>query len=114
MNYRSIVLLSTLVLACASPAIAIASPEDAAPPVAKGSLTVNMSEGSQVQTLNLICSDGTHRSTQALENGAATFSEVPSGPCTLEFKGETPGTYTPVSPGNTYTCSIISKTAVCK
>jgi len=114
MNYRSIALLSTLVLTCASPSIAIASPDEATPPVGDDSLIVKMADGSQVQTVNLICRDGTYRSTQALSNGTTTFSEVPNGFCTLEFKGETPGDYTPVRRGNAYRCSIISKTAVCK
>ena len=114
MNYRTLTLLSTLVLACVTQTPALASPEQSTPPVSNDSITVKMADASPSKTVDLVCSDGSFRSSQPLTNGVTTFSEVPSGACTLEFKGGTPAKYTPARRGSTYNCAIIGQTAVCK
>ena len=114
MNGQSIALLGTLVVGFALQTPAVASPGETSPPAGDDTLVVKMNDSSKVKTIGLICSEGSHRSDQALSDSVATFSQVPSGYCTLEFKGETPSTFTPMYRANTYQCTIIGQTAVCK
>ena len=114
MNHRPIIFFSALVLACATSPIAMASSENDAPPAADDSIIVKLADKPKAQTIELICNDGSYRSSQSASTGVATFSKVPGGSCTLSFKGENPAKFTPVSRGNAYHCNIIGQTAVCK
>ncbi len=78
---------------------------------APGRLNVVFTGAYDTQWLELKCDGGFRERVDITEN-AGTFDGVPSGECTLLFKGATPAQYRPVTTG-TYKCRLTGITAVC-
>ena len=114
MKSRSIILLSTLFLVCASQANAIVDTQTKQPPVVGDAITVKLADASQTQTMKLVCGDDIYQPIQAPSDRLAKFEEVSSGHCTLHFKGGISAKFTPAHPEDSYTCRIIGQTAICK
>ena len=114
MKSRSSVLLSALLLVCANQANATVETQSEKSPVVGDAITVELSDASKAQTVNLVCGDDIHQPTQEPSDRLVKFEGVSSGNCTLNFKGGVSTKFTPVYSGDFYTCRIIGQTAVCK
>ena len=77
-------------------------------------VTVKLANAAQANTAKLTCADGSFQSSQSLYAGIAKFEGVPDGACTLQFTGEVMATFTRIVRGQSYDCSVIGETAVCK
>ena len=114
MNRQTFTILSALLFACAAHAEEPESPQAKAGANEAQIVTVKLANAAQANTAKLTCADGSFESSQSLSAGVAKFEGVPDGSCTLKFTGEVTATFTPVVRGQSYKCSIIGETAVCK
>jgi hypothetical protein len=82
------------------------------PPAASDKLTIKFPGSPAPSSLELVC-DGGYRNRASVQGGAASFSGVPGGACTLSPKGGLVASNAPVKAGRTYTCEIRGSTMNC-
>jgi cytoskeletal protein RodZ len=85
------------------------------PAAAPGTLKVKMGDQTFLTAVEVICTSGTQKRVSISPGGSATLSGIPAGEvCTLFFKGSTNARFTPVTAGQSLTCTIQGTTAVCQ
>lgn len=79
---------------------------------AAGRVNVVFSGVYDTKWFEMSCNSGEYRQRMDIVDNTATFNDVPSGECTLFFKGGTPAQYRGVTAAS-WRCSLTGTTAVC-
>ena len=86
---------------------------------AKGSLGIAVEDaGAGTTSIELVCGLWRDRQTLRMDaagiGGTVWFQAVPSGDCTVYFKGGSPAQFGPAHGGDALRCKLVATTAVCE
>ncbi len=87
--------------------------QPAQPSAGRGTVIVRLQDTAVAHGGELTCPGG-YRTRKSFAGGVARWSNVPSGSCTLHFRGGLPVRYQGIQAGRQYSCNVIGTTAVCR
>ncbi len=89
------------------------TPQSSSSPKGYEDLQVSIADGTLVTSVEVTCPSG-YRQRVLVTDGVGIVRSLPSGSCTLHFKGSVSAKYSPVVAGQEISCMFQQNTAVCR